>query len=158
MIKSYIILLSILLISYFYCMKFAPMIETKPSNDFFKKLNDVHQSCVIKCSSNTCKNVVQNGRGDTYFISTPKEKQEYIKGCAITFWGVSHFFMHFMIGFLLPDFFIQSLTIGLLFEVYEYQVYKCHDMLDIPLNISGFLIGRTIRITLNDRNNLSHKR
>jgi hypothetical protein len=158
MIKSYVILFLILLVSYFYCIKFAPSIESKSDNIFFDKLNNIHQSCIIKCNSTTCRNIVQNGRGDTYFISTPKEKQEYIKDCAVTFWGVSHFFMHFMIGFLLPDFFLQSLAVGISFEIYEYQIYKCHDILDIPLNILGFLMGRTIRITFNGKNNIFHNR
>lgn len=158
MIKSYIILSIILAVSYYYCICFAPSIEGKTDNLFFRKLNNIHQSCVIKCSSDVCKNIVKNGRGDSYFISTPKENQEYIKDCAVTFWGVSHFFMHFMIGLLLPDFFIQSLLIGLIFEIYEYKKYKCHDLLDIPLNISGFLVGRTIRMKLNGRNKKHHKR
>ena len=129
--------------AFVYSLYIAPSIESA-TDGLFGRINNMHKSCIINCDTTTCKKVL-SGRGSNYFINTPKEKQEAIKSCVITFWGLSHFACYAVLGFLAPNIFQEAFVIGAWFEFYEHEKYDCHDPLDILLNIAGYTIGSTIR-------------
>lgn len=136
--KNIVIILSILLFAYIYCFVYAPSIE----NDNSLTITKIHKSCPINCKSEKCKTHFKNTRGDKYFISIPENEQTYIKNCAVTFWGLTHFFMYFIITFLVPSFYIEFFFLGIGFEIYEYYKFKCHDINDIYFNTLGILLGK----------------
>jgi len=86
------------------------------------------------------------GRGNNYYISAMNsKKQDDLQKCLITFWGTTHFVLYVLIGYFCPNCFWESFIIGVLFELYEYHAFNCHDLLDIVLNTSGFFVGKLIR-------------
>jgi hypothetical protein len=138
------LLLLIFIFAYVYCLLYAPSIEKVYYNSFSGNLNRLHKKCMYTCKTNTCKSLI-SGRGNTYFINTPEEEQQGVKNCLITFWGMGHFLLFTIIGYLLPGMFFESLIIGIAFEIYEYNKYDCADPLDILYNTGGFLLGALIR-------------
>jgi hypothetical protein len=83
------------------------------------------------------------GRGDNYLIGIEDPvKNERMKNCLVTFWGVAHFALYFVLGVAAPDMFWETFAIGVGFEIYENYKFDCHDVLDVGLNSAGFLLGR----------------
>ena len=82
-----------------------------------------------------------NARGKNYFISTPLHEQKNIKKCILTFWGFTHFLFYLVLSYLFPAFYMDFIIIGILFEVYEYYQFICHDFNDLLLNLLGIFVG-----------------
>lgn len=139
-----IIVIIILIIAYLYSIKFA-VFATK--NRHLNKLLDFfhvfHKKCAIKCTTDTCANLT-TFRGKQYYIADNDSNNDNIKYCIATFWSIAHFTMFLIIGLLLPEHPIIAICGGIIFEIYEYFAFKCHDALDIFWNTSGFAIGYTI--------------
>lgn len=142
--KNIIIITIVMTITYVYSLIYAPAIEGSNDNSFTTKIAELHKSCLLNCETTKCKEFIENDRGDKYFISIPQSEQEDIKSCIITFWGVTHFIMYFILGYFVPAFYIELIFVGIFFEIYEYYKYQCHDIKDIYLNTIGILLGRYI--------------
>ena len=140
--RNIILSLVILTVAYIYCLVYAPSIENINDDSLTNSIANVHKMCFINCKSEECKNFISTNRGDSYFISIPESEQDYIKTCIITFWGMTHFLLYFILTFLVPSFYIEFFFVGIVFEIYEYYYYKCHDINDIFLNTLGIIIGK----------------
>ena len=135
------ILTVFLIISYIYSIYIAPYYETTHANSF---INKIHKSCVVPCKDDICKNLMKQ-RGKKYFIGvTDEEDVKNMSNCFITFWGFTHLIFYVIVGIFLPNLVIETIIIGVLFEVFEYIKFDCHDPLDVILNITGFFIGKYI--------------
>lgn len=95
----------------------------------------MHESCIIKYGKSLPCDI--SYRGKNYYINSNKTTAE----CYVAFWGMTHFLLYAILGYLHPTRFIEFNTIGILFELYEKKYYDCHDSLDILLNMSGFMLG-----------------
>lgn len=137
---SIVIILIIFVLGFIYCLILAPAIEHINDDSFLGKLNRVHKSCIVGCNSPSCKSLISN-RGNSYFISTPKDQQGEIRNCLVTYWGAMHFTLYLILGIIAPYWFVPILAIGVFFEVFEYIVYQCHDAFDVILNTTGFATG-----------------
>jgi hypothetical protein len=137
-----IIIITILTFAYIYCIIYAPLIENSNDDSFTTQIANMNKSCLLQCKSESCKNYISNNRGNQYFISIPISEQEEIKSCVITFWGFTHFLMYFVLALIVPAFYIELFFIGVMFEIYEYYKYDCHDLNDIYLNVFGILLGK----------------
>ena len=109
-------------------------IVTKP------KWYSVHTQCHIKCPS--CPKL----RGENYFTykTDPNYKRLNEENCILNNWHISHFVLHFFIGFFTQNI-LLSLAGGIGVELYEYWRYDCHDILDIIYNTLGALMGIALR-------------
>src|ERR1700678_1149093 len=105
----------ILTIAYIYSMIIAPSLV---NNQMFSKLNQLHESCIIKCGNLPC-NI--SDRGNKYYIGSDKNAD----GCYVTFWGMTHFLLYAILGYLYPHRFLEFSLIGVLFELYEKRYYDC---------------------------------
>lgn len=81
-------------------------------------------------------------RGPQYTLTGNEPKKEF---CLVTTWGVSHFIMYAVIGYMFPQFFWESFAIGVAFEGLEWATLECHDVLDIAWNTFGFVFGAWLR-------------
>ena len=131
----------ILCITYIYCIYFAPYIEKNYADSYLDK---IHKLCLYKCSTKNCRNYMINTRGSNYFISTPHYKQKEIKKCILTFWGITHFILYFILSYLFPNFYIEFFVLGIIFEIYEYYKFTCHDYNDLFLNTLGIFLGHIL--------------
>jgi hypothetical protein len=123
-------------IAYIYGIKFAPYIREKKGK-IFNKLNKMHESCIFKCKY--CKHFTKM-RGSGYIIGENHEDKTR-KRCLITWWSLTHILFYASLAYIAPDYIPYFFAIGILFELYEYHYYKCHDVLDILWNTIGLFIG-----------------
>jgi len=137
-----IIILTILSFAYIYSLVYAPSIENSNDDSFTTSVAKMNKGCLLNCTSENCKKYITDSRGKQYFISIPADEQEHIRGCIITFWGLTHFVMYFILALLVPAFYIELFFIGVGFEIYEYYKFDCHDVNDIFLNTMGILLGK----------------
>ena len=140
-IKNITTITFVLFVTYIYCIYFAPYIEKKYPDSFLDK---IHKLCLYKCGSDKCRQYMISTRGENYFISTPPYKQKEIKKCILTFWGFTHFVLYFILSFLFPSFYIEFFGLGIMFEIYEYYKFTCHDYNDLILNTIGILLGKIL--------------
>jgi len=146
------ILFIICIFAYYYAVVFAPSIENiRDNNSIWGKLNKIHKSCIMYCPFQTSN--YHKLRGSTYFIGDDftEEEKKMLHGCIITFWNLTHLLMYIPFGYLLPDYFVEVMCLGLFFELYECHKYNCQDMTDLVMNFFGFVIGKTIRTVLQRR-------
>jgi len=68
--------------------------------------------------------------------------------CLVSSWNVSHILAYMVLGYFLPDFFLETLIIGIVFESIE-SVNNCHDVLDVFYNSIGYLMGMALHKYLN---------
>jgi len=141
-LRNILIILSILILAYIYCLIYAPSIENSLPGTIPAKFAKMHTSCSMTCKTKQCKKHIKITRGDKYFISLPEHEQIHIKSCVVTFWSLSHLAMYFILTYLVPSFYIELFFIGLVFEIYEYYKFKCHDINDIFFNTTGILLGK----------------
>lgn len=133
--------LIIYIIAYIYCLEFAPRIS-HCRDGMLGVVNTVHESCVFGCDRCTA---VTGGRGDQYYIgATDVEKNERLKRCVVTLWGLAHFLLYAVIGWVAPDMFWETFAVGAAFEAYEYVQYSCEDPLDLVWNSAGFIAGASL--------------
>jgi lipid-A-disaccharide synthase-like uncharacterized protein len=123
-------------IAYVYSLVYAPAIA-KDSNNI---INSYHESCIYGCQ--VCSKVT-GGRGNNYYISNMNpEKKSILSQCLLSFWGLTHFMLYFIIGIVAPNLFWETAIVGAGFEVFEYFKYDCADPLDVIWNSLGFLTGK----------------
>jgi hypothetical protein len=128
-------------IVYVYAMQFAPSLAHKKNVPFYNFLNTLHEGCIIDLPSANLNSM----RGTNYFIGAMNgDKSKKLKGCLLTFWGLTHFLFYFLVGYMCPDYIDLAFIISFVFEYYEYRVYKCHDVLDIFLNVLGLYASRLV--------------
>lgn len=93
--------------------------------------------------------ILLRGRGTNYFLHNTRNATaeqtntiiDYSKNCIVTYWGLSHFTLYFLLGLLAPNLFWISFTVNILFEYLEYRLANCHDFFDIVLNTAGLITG-----------------
>ena len=137
--KEYLIALFIYIIAYIYALIIAPKIgfcKVKKCD----VINNVHESCLLNCKFTKS---LTKYRGNNYYIGiTDDEKKAKLETCLITWWGGTHFLLYLLLGYLTPSLFLETFILGVGFEIYESYAFDCHDLIDIVLNTSGFLVGR----------------
>lgn len=141
--KNFKLLFIIYGIAYFYSIFLLLDMDffNKCKTPICNKISNLHESCIMGCKNILC-DIAKNSRGNGYNAEiTDDIKRNNLKTCFITFWNFTHFCLYFIIGFLLPDMFWESITIGVLFECYEKYKYDCADVIDVLCNTSGFLLG-----------------
>lgn len=145
---QYIIMIAMFVIAYIYCIMVATYIQrNQDTSPLYKAINDLHESCLLPCEAETCKTLTSQ-RGSNYYIgATSEERKDQLGTCLFTYWSLQHFLFFFALGFLTPDLMFEALSIGLLFEIYEYYRFDCHDVLDLLLNTLGFLAGNYLART-----------
>jgi hypothetical protein len=122
------------ILAYIYCLEVAPLIPGY-KNEPYNTINMIHESCIF---NNNFLKALTYGRGKNYYINS---NASFDENCIVTFWGLTHFLFHIIVGFFFPYLFWQVFVIGVGFEIYEYFAYDCADPLDIVLNTAGFIVG-----------------
>lgn len=100
--------------------------------------------CYLKCDHKACSYLL-GFRGKDYFLTFNGEKEIRVKTCLLSLWGVLHFVLFLIMGWLIPNVLWEVVGVSILYEMAEYLLYNCHDGLDIVLNVSGYLVGRILR-------------
>src|SRR5271169_2982863 len=135
--KSILIIL-LFVAAYAYSLEFAPRAK-QCDTGWCEEVNKVHESCILGCNEYT--KALTAGRGSDYIIGDNGATNERISNCLVTFWGLTHFMLFAMVGFIAPWLFWEMFAVGCLFELYESYRFNCHDVLDVGLNTLGFLAG-----------------
>ena len=140
--RSWLLLALLYTIAYVYSVHIGP--ELVGTTGWAKNLNCMNETCLVGCDTSAPISWLCNisWRGENYYINATDDAKESIKSCLITFWGFAHWFLYACIGFLYPELFWETFTVGVGFEIYEYLRYDCHDSLDLIFNSFGFLCGR----------------
>ena len=96
-------------------------LSIKPNNPFYKYLNSF--------------------RGKEYNLCgiTLKNQKHHI----ITTWSILHVLYYIFRGIITPNLYYYNLINSVLFEIYEYKS-KCHDVMDVFINMSSYYIGSKI--------------
>ena len=137
--------------AYLYCIPFSVWASKKKE---FKNLTTAHEDCVFGLRTARVRSIVSKTRGNMYIIDGDNKNNDRIKTCFLTFFGAMHFLLYMVIGLLVPNLFLETFIIGIAFELYEYYQYQCHDAFDIVFNTAGFLVGRTLRLSVAPPNQL----
>ena len=133
--------IGLMIFAYFYSMILAPKIAPYTGSHLLGKINLMHESCLWD-TSNIFSTEYNNLRGSDYFIgSMDKRKEKMLNKCLLTFWGLTHLIFYTIVAYMCPNYVFYAFITGCVFEFYEYQVYKCHDILDIFWNTMGLGIG-----------------
>ena len=99
-------------------------------------LQNFHKQCII---SNSRYKIV---RGNNYYINdTTSEDKKMLEYCLCTQWNLLHILLFIFLTIIYPKYIILFWICGVLFEVFEYLFFECHDYLDIFYNTLGILIG-----------------
>lgn len=112
---------------------------------WLKPLNVLFEHCWT--GSTTSGGWLQTLRGGNYWISVTDDQKikRNSRYCLVTTWALTHVILYAIIGFLFPNMFWLTFMIGLLYEVMEWVLLDCHDVLDLGWNSIGFLIGASLR-------------
>ena len=130
------------IVTLIYCFSIAPALANR-KDELSQKITEINESCIFGCGKCTKYTKI---RGKDYFInSMDKKKEEQIKRCVLTFWNLTHYLTYIIVGYIFPSMFIESMSIGIAFEYFEYLRYDCHDLLDCFYNALGFLTGQFLR-------------
>ncbi len=106
-----------------------------------KKNSSIYEACFINIPHENTKKITQL-RGKVYNVVKPNHPG--YDHCVMTFWNFTHLLLYTAIGFFCPDLFVETMVAGFIFELAEYQVFDCHDALDLFYNSLGFYIGFTL--------------
>ena len=113
---------------------------------YITKTDTVINSCAIETSnpnSDWWSFYLKNLRGHNYFLDDGQDKSNN-ENCITSGWGISHFFMFFILGYLCPKLYLELFILGLIWEFIEYYI-GCHCAFDILLNTGGLIFGVTLR-------------
>lgn len=100
-----------------------------------------YEACLVNVNHENTKYLTQF-RGKAYNMVGPNHKKYDF--CVMTYWNLTHLLLYTVMGFFCPDLFIEAIGIGLIFELAEYKMFDCHDVLDLFYNAVGFIIGRSL--------------
>lgn len=133
---------------FIYSISFILLVIATKISDNYSETHDFIKFCVVPCTNDTCIDIVNETRGNNYFIDKLDEEtssySKNIKKCLITSYGVSHFILYFILGYFVPSLFLEEFMIGILFEFMEQEHLDCEDLLDIILNLLGLILGKCI--------------
>jgi len=147
--NQYLVFCLLLAISYAYIhyVEFYPS-ESFQASKLHQNITDVHGKCLFNCSelpeANGCSFCNLSVRGKSYSVRGDEETKKRDSECFMTFWGFTHFAFYTVVGFFCPDLFWQTFTVGVGWELYEYEALDCHDTLDIVFNTAGFFTGKAL--------------
>lgn len=110
----------------------------------FPNIRKIFDHCFIS-SPPALYDFVKNYRGSHYYLRPQIEYTDAQQRCLYTSWALTHTILYFIIGFILPDMFWQSLIVGIIFEYLEDMQQDCHDILDVIWNSIGFILGAGFR-------------
>jgi hypothetical protein len=122
-----IIIVFLLVFAYVYSMQIVPRIRA---------LDNFHKVCNIFLPGIDFSWL----RGEKYYRdNTTIEDRLRLRECIATNWNVLHFCLFFVIGVLCPNvkFLLTIFLLSVIFELYEYHAYKCHDVTDCLYNAAG---------------------
>jgi hypothetical protein len=111
------------------------MTETK----YGERVKTVFRQCYLECHLPVCEWLTQF-RGRRYFL-TNGDGNGKVKYCMLSLWGVLHFVLFVLIGLFVPNIGWEVLGASLVYEGGEYVLYQCHDLLDVGINMAGYLVG-----------------
>lgn len=98
--------------------------------------------CMIKTNNNNLNSFIKKYRGSTYYPHISDSNDEE---CLLTEWGLSHFLSCMVIGFLVPRQWLLLFLATVFWEIGEYYIADCHDILDLVWNSLGIVTGVGIR-------------
>ena len=143
-VKNISIILLIVIPCLLYIYPGTQIIQNNTNNIILKYINELNKTCFLNCKTNICKKYMMIGRGKEYFIQEKQKEQFKISSCIVTFWGITHSILYFILTFLLPNFYIEFFFMGIVFELLEYCIFDCHDIKDIIFNSIGILLGKLL--------------
>lgn len=131
-------------LAFIYGISFVLLLSTGLVFLGLPNIRKIFDHCFIS-SPPTLYNFVKNYRGSNYYLRPQIEYTEDQQRCLYTSWALTHTILYFIIGFILPDLFWQSLIVGIIFEYLEDWQHDCHDILDVVWNSIGFILGAGFR-------------
>ena len=111
-----------------------------------RNLTKMTTGCFIKSDTVFLQKLSHFVKGEKYIVQMSDEDNlKFRKECITTIWNMLHFMSHLTVVFVFPYFYREIFAVSFLFEIYEYYVFKCHDIYDIIYNIAGLLLGYYLR-------------
>ena len=111
-----------------------------------RNLTKMTTGCFIKSDNIFLQKLSHFVKGEKYIVQmSDEENLKFRKECITTIWNMLHFMSHLTVVFVFPYFYREIFAVSFLFEIYEYYVFKCHDISDIIYNIAGLLLGYYLR-------------
>jgi len=111
-----------------------------------RNLTKMTTGCFIKSDTVFLQKLSHFVKGEKYIVQmSDEENLKFRKECITTIWNMLHFMSHLTVVFVFPYFYREIFAVSFLFEIYEYYVFKCHDISDIIYNIAGLLLGYYLR-------------
>jgi len=89
--------------------------------------------------------ILEQLRGKNYWLHAQRKSSKY---CLVTSWAICHIILYAIIGYMFPNLFWETFAIGVVYEILEWKLFDCHDVLDVLWNSIGFFIGVMIRCKL----------
>lgn len=96
--------------------------------------------CWISCKNPVCKRLMRLMRDDDYMIFSKTCHDE----CLYSAWEVSHVLLHIAIGYYLNLW--VSMSLSIVFEIWEHVSHNCGSVVDVVWNTAGFLAGVGLRV------------
>lgn len=112
--------------------------ELSKTQEMFKKLKKCTE-CLAHCNHNICKSLTATLR-DTDYLNNGSSQPAT---CIFTGWELSHLIWHMFLGYFYNIYI--SVTLSVLFELFEHYTLNCASILDLFWNFIGLLIGVFIR-------------
>ena len=110
--------------------------------DHIPAMRYIQDACLQSCTHDLCTSNLPYLRGKNYYLHT-LDKGFEVNKCLVTTWELSHLLFHAYIGY---NYNLQiSLTLSIVFEIFEQVVYDCGSFLDLAWNLMGFFIGYMFR-------------
>ena len=111
-----------------------------------RNLNKMTNECFLRSDNRILQKLSHFVKGEKYIVQmSHEENTKFRKECITTTWNMLHFLSHLAVVFFFPYFYREIFTVSFLFEIYEYYVFKCHDLSDIMYNLAGLLLGYKLR-------------
>jgi hypothetical protein len=120
--------------------------EEHTYSNFRRKLYEMTSGCFIRSDNIYLQKISHFVKGEKYVVQmSDEENTKFRKECITTKWNMIHFASHLIIVFIFPYFYREIFTVSFLYEIYEYYVFKCHDISDIAYNVAGLYLGYNLR-------------
>lgn len=110
------------------------------------KLNRLLDPCLVRVTPFAAVSTAVRGRN--YYLDGTGKQTVLDKDCLMTGWGASHVFLYFVLGFLVPRRFFLAMFVSAAFEVGEWALKDCHDLMDLLWNALGYAAGVGVRYTV----------
>ena len=129
-LKKIIIFLMLFVIGFF-CIFY-------PKSEMSFGIVKLYDICIQKCETDICKYITTNLRDDNYSLGDYRPYD-----CIFTIWELSHVILHMFLGYYYNIYI--SISLSVLFELYEHYFRNCGSFMDLFWNTVGLLIGVIIR-------------